>query len=237
MIWARFHPISRIAIVLCLVLGVASFTGWERVGIALAKMSPGGSFEERCQALPGNEVQVSLLPVDVVENVTTSYRTLTDMWQNERETHRTIGLTRAHFGHRSTVDFKGIEDRAGGRACVRPKLAVELYLQPLTVYVASEYANDPCRARVIREHEYKHVALYRSFVAEAVPRLAQELHRVVGMQPMTAASIEEAQGALDRRIGVALAAFMRDAERMMAARQAEVDTPEEYRHVQYACEG
>lgn len=237
MIWTRFHPISRIAIVLCLVVGIASFTGWERVGIALAKMSPGGSFEERCLALPGNEVTVTLLPIAVVENVTTSYRTLTDMWENERETHRTIGLTRAKFGHRSTVDFKGVDDRAGGRACVRPKVAVELYLQPLTVFIASEYAQDPCRRKVIREHEYKHVALYREFVLEATPRLAHELQRVIGTQPTTSASIEDAQRTLDRRIGVALATFMREAERSMAARQAEVDTPEEYRHVQYACEG
>jgi hypothetical protein len=234
--WTRFHPISRIAIVLALVLSAASFTGWERVGIALATIHPAGSFDARCEALPANEVAVTVLPIEVREDRATSVATLTGMWGEAAEqTHRTIGLTRARFGHRSTVEVKGIEDRNGMRACVRPRVAVELYLQPLTVYVAREYAADPCRSDVIRGHEERHVAVYREFVNDAAPRLSRELAGVVGDRTFRGSTILEAQRSIDRRIGETLVRFMRDAEASLAERQAQVDTPEEYARVQNAC--
>jgi len=234
--WTRFHPISRIAIVLALVLSAASFTGWERVGTALATIRPGGSFDARCEALPGNDVEVSIAPISVREDRTIPFATLSGMWGEAAEqTHRTIGLTRARFGHRSTVEVKGIEDRNGMRACVRPRVAVELYLQPLTVYVAREYAGDPCRSAVIRAHEERHVDVYRDFVTEVAPRLSGELAAVVGDSPLHGASILEAQRNIDRRIGEALLRFMREAEASLAERQAQVDTPEEYVRVQNAC--
>jgi hypothetical protein len=219
MSWVRFHPFTRITIVLALLLGTALLTGVERVGEALANIAPGGSFAERCESLPASRVLVSLQAFDVSEN----------------RTHRTIGLTRANFGHRSSIEVKGLEDRAGLRACARPQVHVELFLRPLVVYVAREYTGDPCRASVIREHEQRHVDVYASYARESVERLSASLHRALGNGPQFATTVGEAQQQLDRRIADALEAFMRESERTLAQRQAAVDTPEEYARVSGAC--
>jgi len=233
--WTRFHPATRIAVAVGAILSIASFTGWERVGLALAHFSPAGGFESRCEDLPPSSVSISMKPPRIAEDGTVPADVLTRLSASPLEAMRTIGLTQAKFGHRSTLEVKGIEDRMGARACVRPAVAVELYVAPMTVYVAREYRDDPCRARVIREHEQRHVDTYVAFVRESVPRLKSKLELVVGPAPHFGYTVAEAQATLDRRLGDALTAFMRNAEQTLAARQAAIDTPEEYERIRLAC--
>lgn len=235
MSWVRFHPLTRITVVVAVILGAALYTGVERVGEALANISPSGSFEDRCEQLPASTVQVALQPFSVTENRTLPFTTLTQLSEGPSPALRTIGLTRANFGHRSWIDVKGLEDRVGHRACVRPRVHVELSVRQMTVYVAREYATDPCRARTIREHEQRHVDVYAGYAGEAVDHLTSRLHAVVGDAPHFASTVGEAQHRLDRRIEDALEAFMRDSERTLADRQAQIDTPEEYARVTNAC--
>ena len=77
MSWLRFHPFTRITIVVAIVVGAALFTGWERVGDALANISPAGTFEERCESLPRGGVKIGLEPWNVVENQSLPFATLT----------------------------------------------------------------------------------------------------------------------------------------------------------------
>ena len=235
MSWVRFHPLTRIMIVVAVIVGAVLFTGVERVGEALANMSPSGSFEERCELLPAGSVEVELLPFSVTENRTLPFAALTQISDGPSPAHRTIGLTHANFGHRSSIDVKGLEDRVGHRACARPRVHVELFVRPMTVYVASEYAADPCRARTIREHEQRHVDVYSRYAGEAVDKLTRQLNAVVGNEPHFANTVGEAQHRLDRRIERALEAFMRESERTLVTRHAQVDTPEEYARVTNAC--
>jgi hypothetical protein len=233
--WIRFHPLTRIIIVAASVVGLALFAGVERVGDALASMTPGGSFDDRCARLPPASVNVSLLPFTVAENTTTPFATLTRMSDDPAATHRTIGLTHASFAHRSSIEVKGLEDRVSHRACVRPQVNVELSLRPMTVYIAREYANDECRSRTIREHEQRHVDVYSEYAREAVAILDAQLKAILGTQPHFAYTVGDAQQALDQRIGTQLDAFMRESKRVIAERQARVDTPEEYARVSSAC--
>jgi len=235
MTWTRFHPATRIAVVLGAILALASFTGWERVGEALAHFSPAGGFESRCESLPPSSVRIEMLQPTIAENGTVPATVLTRMSEARGDSLRTIGLTKAKFGHRSTLEVKGIEDRIGARACVRPAVSVELFVAPMTVYVAREYRDDPCRTRVIREHEQRHVDTYLAFARESVPRLKAELERVLGTAPQFGFTVGEAQSALDRRLGDALTAFMNDAEQSLAVRQAAIDTPQEYERIRLAC--
>ncbi|HVF65657.1 MAG TPA: hypothetical protein VNE58_16845 [Casimicrobiaceae bacterium] len=235
MSWVRFHPLTRIVIAVAIVLGVALVTGFERVGQALANISPRGSFETRCDALPAGSIDVSLTPVGVVENMSLDYRALSQMTEAAQSSYRTVGLTRANFGHRSSIEVKGIEDRFGHRACVTPRVHVELYFRHLTVYIARDYADDPCKARVIREHEQRHVDIYRAYAKDSLASLPAQLRAAVGHAPYVASTVTEAQALVDRQIGKALDSFMRDSERVLAERQAEVDTPEEYARVSSAC--
>ena len=236
MSWTRFHPVTRIAVAVGAILSIASFTGWERVGEALAHFSPAGGFESRCEDLPPRTISVSLKVPSIAENRAETSDALTRMSESPLEAMRTIGLTQAKFGHRSTLEVKGIEDRIGARACVRPAVAVELYVAPMTVYVAREYSGDPCRTRVIREHEQRHVDAYLAFARESVPRLKSELERLLGAAPHYGYTVAEAQHGLDRRLGDALTSFMRDAEQTLASRQAAIDTREEYERIRVACQ-
>lgn len=233
--WVRFHPVSRVIIGVASVLILVLFAGVERVGTALAHISPGGSFDERCGDLPPNVIDVAVAPHSVTEDRATSFDALTRLSEGPSPGHRTIGLTLANFGHRSTFDVKGLEDRRGARACVRGQVSVELYVQPLTVFVAREFSGDPCRARVIREHEERHVAVYVEYAQEAARQLRQDLARTVGEAPVFAADVAEAQHLLDRKLAHALDGFMREALRTLAERQASIDTPEEYERVRTAC--
>jgi hypothetical protein len=103
------------------------------------------------------------------------------------------------------------------------------------VYVAREYSDDPCRSRVIREHEERHVAVYTAYAAEAAQQLRSDLERALGTQPLYAASITEAQRSIDRKLGGTLEGFMREAHRTLAERQSRIDTVEEYERVRTAC--
>lgn len=233
MSWVRFHPLTRITIVVAAIIGMALFTGVERVGNALASISPGGSFEDRCEQLPRGGVHVALLGFSVTEDRTLPHATLTKL--SPSPAHRTIGLTRANFGHRSSIDVKGLQDSAGHRACVRPHVQVQLFLRPMTVYVASEYADDPCRAGTIREHEQRHVDVYAAYAREAANGLTTRLKAIVGDAPHIASTVGEAQRHLDRRIEDTLEVFMRESESTLATRQANVDTAEEYARMANAC--
>jgi hypothetical protein len=235
MSWTGFHPLTRIAVVVTAVLTLASFAGFERVGQAIASISPRGTFDARCAALPKSLVDVRLHPLQVIEDHDQPFVALAAMTRDRSPEHRTIGVTQANFGHRSTVDVKGVEDRRQARACVRPRVQVELFVDPITVYIAREYAADPCRANAIRAHEQRHVAVFESYAREAADRLGGDLAQLVGAAPHYGASLEDVQRTLDRRIGDALSLFMRDAERTLAERQAGVDTPEEYARVSGAC--
>ena len=115
-------------------------------------------------------------------------------------------------------------------------MAIELYLRPLTVYVAREYSGDPCRARVIREHEERHVAVYAQFAQEAARQLSFDLRRTIGAEPLYASDVGEAQRLLDRKLAHTLDGFMREAQRTLSERQARIDTPEEYERVRTACQ-
>ncbi len=233
--WVRFHPVTRIVIGVCSVLILVLFTGVERIGSALANFSPAGGFEAQCGDLPAGRIEVSVLPSRVVENRGTPFEALTRMSEDSSPEIRTIGLTLANFGHRSTFEVRGLEDRNGARACVRPQVSVELFLKPLTVYVAREYSDDPCRSRVIREHEERHVAVYTAYAAEAAQQLRSDLERAIGTQPHFASSITEAQRTIDRKLGGTLEGFMREAHRTLAERQSRIDTAEEYERVRTAC--
>jgi hypothetical protein len=234
--WARFHPLTRIVIGVAVVLIVAFGAGLDRIGSALASISPAGTFEQQCGDLPQAAVDVAVAPPRVIENHDTPFDALTRLSEGPSPAHRTIGLTLANFGHRSTFEVKGLEDRQRGRACVRPRVAVELYLRPLTVYVAREYSGDPCRARVIREHEERHVQVYVAFAEEAAAQLRDDLRRAIGDAPHFAASIREAQGHVDRQVATTLDGFMREAQRTLNERQAHIDTPEEYERVRSSCD-
>jgi len=185
-------------------------------------------FEERCGSLPPGGVDVVRIrhPFDVDRS--RSQGDLEQLGESTSPRHRTVGLTRASFGYRSTIDLDGLEDARGGRACARPRVRVEVELSGMTVYVAREYAHDACAETLILTHERAHVAVFDRYADEAVRTLAAELGAHFGGRTRHGATMPALQAALQAELREWLDAFMARARDELAARNAAVDAPDEY---------
>ena len=122
---------------------------------ALAASNPLQSFESRCEQVPTGRIEISRLPLAVSEDHTVPLVQLARLSEPTSSNHRTVGLTRAKFGYRSTLELDGLEDPKGARACARPQVKVDIEITGTTVYVAREFhgervprAVDP-RARAV----------------------------------------------------------------------------------------
>jgi hypothetical protein len=128
-----------------------------------------------------------------------------------------------------------LEDRGGARACGTPTVVAELSMQPAVVYLARELKGHPCDRDATREHEMRHVAVYRELLAASAQRLATELPETLGKAVRTASSTGELKRRFDADLRAYMSRFMEEQQAQMAARQAAIDTPEEYARVAHAC--
>lgn len=233
---ATRRPVSRcFPLALMIAAGCTGLLGGcEKLAHAWTAASPDASFEARCASLPTAEVVVVHPVPEVIERSDLPFAALASMQPDRSDAHRTVGLTQVELRHATQIEYAGLQDRRG-RACVRPRVRVELRLEPLTVFVASEYDGDPCREPIIRAHEQRHVEVYARYAAEAAPRLQESLAATIGTEPRFGAPPEAAQRAVDTQIQAALSQFMRDSERILSERNAEVDTPDQYDALARAC--
>ena len=208
--------------------------GCDRVA-ALASVTPFASFESRCQALPPGRIDVVHVPTHATEVHTLANADLERLAEPTAGHHRTVGLTRAQFGYRSTLELDGLEDPRGGRACARPHVRVEVASSEMTVYVAREYRGDRCREPLILEHEHRHVAVFEGYGEEEAPSLARELDELVGAGVRYAPTMAQAQDSLKSELAAHLDAFMARARDELAVRHAAVDTDREYEKLGRTC--
>jgi len=222
-------PTALAACALLLVL-----VGCDRLA-ALAASNPLQSFESRCEALPAGAFQIRRLPLAVRDDYSMSYAQLARLSEPSAVNHRTVGLTRAKFGYRSTLELEGLEDPRSTRACVRPKVNVTIEVTNAIVHVAREYRGDPCREPLILEHERKHVAVFEHYGDESVAALTRELEAKVGLRIRYGTSMGQIQEALKKELSVHLEAFMDRARAELDRRHAQIDTPQEYELITRTC--
>jgi hypothetical protein len=150
-------------------------------------------------------------------------------------THRTKGLTAAVFGYSADIKLNAVDDRRGSRTCGMPRLRVELSMQPVTVFVASELETESCQHDVTLSHEMKHVEVFRQTLDRAARDLERDLPEAIGAELRHAKN----PGELEQRLVVSvrdyLAQFIGERQRLLDEEQAEVDSPEEYARVSNAC--
>jgi hypothetical protein len=223
---SRARASHLLFLALAAMAGAASADTW---------FNPFASFESRCEALPPPRFEVEALPVLHVEDDSVSLHDLTRIHAPGADRHRTIGLTTGQLAYESTLESKGIEDARGGRACMRPSVKIVLRVTPMTVYVAREFATDSCRRPAIMAHEMKHVAVYREYLAEVVADIGRELPGALGTDVVYAKSAAAAQAVLRARLQAFMPPFMQKRYAELAARQAAIDTPEEYARLAHTC--
>jgi len=200
-------------------------------GVA-ARFAP---FESRCASLPDATFEVAVAPVDVREDYTLPYAELARLGVPSSPRHSTVGLTRASFGYRSTLELDGVEDTRAGRVCARARVRVEVSAAPMTVYVAREYAGDACREPLILEHERRHVEVFTTYAAEIAPELARGLEASIGNRLTYGSTMAGAQAAIKQALDAELTVFLAQASDELARRNAAIDTPDEYERLAREC--
>jgi len=150
-------------------------------------------------------------------------------------TSRTFGLTTAAFGQNTDIHLTEADARDDSLACGIPRVRIELSMQPVTVYVASELAAQPCQRAVTLAHEMKHVQVFREALELAARDLARDFPIAIDAQLREARNPDELQQRFVVSLRDYLAQFMRDRERMLDDSQAAVDSPEEYGRLSTAC--
>lgn len=197
--------------------------------------NPFASFESRCAKLPPGRYEVVAVPFEVREVDTADIRELTERSGASFAQHRTYGLTTVSFGHETQTELRILEERASGRTCAIPHVTVRVSMQPVVVYVARELRSDTCRYAATRAHEMQHVAIYREELADTTRELRAKLAAAVGMQVLHGRAAEELNRRYEARLRDYLSTFMRARHDALNARQAQLDTPEEYARVGSAC--
>jgi hypothetical protein len=201
----------------------------------LDRFNPFASFESRCDALPPARFEVVAAPVTFTEDYSQSLRTLSSRHDGAQINHRTVGLTEAHLAFESTLESRGVEDRLGGRACARPSIRVVFSATPMVVFIAREFSEDGCRRNMIREHEMKHVAVYRQYLSELVERAERELPAIYGEHVVYARDAHDSRESMRGRLQRVMHGFMQAHYVEVKRRQAEIDSPEEYARLALAC--
>ena len=193
------------------------------------------AFERDCASLPPADLAVATLPIVVDQDHSRSFDGLTRMYEQASPLHHTLGLTQAQVGHRTTIEVRGLRNGHGDRVCMQPTVRVELFMQPLTVFVARELATDACRQGAVLDHEMRHVAVYRRALDEAAAELRASLQRQFGGRRFDGTDPATVQRQVEGEVGAHLDAFLDATGRTLRDRQAAVDSPQEYARVEQAC--
>ena len=139
--------------------------------------NPFASFATRCAKLPATHFEVVTAPLTFERDDSQSIAALTLKSGSALRTHRTFGLTTAVFAQNTDIQLNVVDDRRDSRACATPHVRIELSMQPVTVFVASELATQPCQHDVTLSHEMKHVEVSRQALELAARDLAREIGR------------------------------------------------------------
>jgi hypothetical protein len=194
------------------------------------------AFERECANLPPASLVVVAAPLVVGEDHSRSVAALTLMHEQASSLHQTMGLTQAHIGHRTTIEVRGLRNGQGTLVCMQPTVRVELFMQPLTVFVARELTNDACRQAAVRSHEMQHVAVYRRALADAVADLSASLQQHFGGRRYDGTEPAAVQQQVEAEVGARLDAFLNATGEALRVRQTGIDSPQEYARVEHACD-
>ena len=214
---------------------LATLLALSALSTACGDDSPFASFETRCGKLPPTHFKVVAVPLTFERDDSHSIEALSAKSGSALATHRTQGLTMAMFGYSADIEFNAVDDRRGLRTCGMPRLRVELSMQPVTVFVASELATESCQHDVTLSHEMKHVEVFRQALDRAARDLELDLPKAIGPELRHAKNPEELQQRLVVSVRDYLAQFIGERQRLLDEEQAEVDSPEEYARVSNTC--
>lgn len=148
----------------------------------------------------------------------------------------TQGITRVEFVYGYTPKLTVV--RAANDLCIQGdiELVVRVGFKPPVVLIARDIEAGKCHHYAAIGHELKHVAAANETVAvlveKAPPLFAKAASQLANA---CAADAEALKDVIRQRLGLAVSALAKLAEDDNRARNAAIDTPEEYRRVDQVC--
>jgi hypothetical protein len=187
---------------------------------------------------PSPEIAVTLDPPEPAIDNSLPQPALQEMAGKTHHGGRTLGLYRAELSAKWQVRLGG--DASGGESCRRvERVAVELALKERVIYIVRARAPGSCGYDSVLAHERKHQAADEALLAEFRPRFAAAAAQATAALYAAAAASPAAGKALEARISAGVDAALRAVFAALGAerrrRQAEIDSPGEYRRVRAAC--
>jgi len=127
-----------------------------------------------------------------------------------------------------------------GKSCVQLTEFQVLFWAKPVVLIASNFPRESCEYRAILAHEQDHIRILRKFVREFAPKLKRQVKDIVETSRthvITAENNQESgQDQIQKSIINRLESYQNEIMPILKSRQAAIDTPEEYAHVQAQCD-
>jgi len=151
---------------------------------------------------------------------------------------RTLGLYRTELKMSSTAHLA--QHQVGDEICVAvDRVTVRISMPLRTIYIVRARQPGTCGYESVLAHERKHQAADDALLAEQVPRLRVEIADALAeLPPRDSVPVDKAADAsaeLSKLIATVVKRSTSALFAARAARQAEVDNPQEYRRVRAAC--
>jgi hypothetical protein len=117
------------------------------------------------------------------------------------------------------------------------EVKVTFGFEAMDVLIAKEYAPDSCAYQAILEHENEHVAINRRTMAEFLTKIKREYElQLKQLPPLIARSAKAGPNEALQRLQDAVEPVLQDMQRVLAHRNAQIDTHMSYSAVFKKCE-
>ena len=197
------------------------------LGPCLAAAAAGDSLAARCERLAGAaQVSVAFEDRQVSRDDSRSLDELKRLSQSRASRyHHVLGLT--HAEPTVAIDFTArfLTD-GNGRVCAVPSLNIRLSFSAIQVYLARELA-DPCRRRVVLEHEQEHVETWRAHF-RAGARMLMPLLQAQLAHPYYFNSRAEAEAGLQPLVEAEFSPLLQHLRDGIGSAQQEIDSAGSY---------
>jgi hypothetical protein len=194
-------------------------------------------FQARCEAAMGNTVTV-LIDKDspyTIDN-SRSFRDLTALKPQAHANAFVLGVTRAQGGLSVDIKWSMLRNPLSAEECLAPKLVVYLHYTPITIYIGSEFEPGTCAYQEILAHEMRHLKVYLDHLPKVETSVRKALGDRFAKKPRYA-RVGQGGAALQREIETSWMPYMKRELEAAEAKQAGIDSPEEYARLSRVCQG
>lgn len=148
------------------------------------------------------------------------------------------GLTNGTISSNMSTQLQTLTS-SDGVACIWiSEVIIRLQYHPI-VYVSREFAPGTCHHAAVLQHEHKHVSVDRTLLNMFAPELQNAIQKVAQQKgkagPIQKIQLESVSRVIQKSVEDELNRMMDNLSTVRQARQAQIDTPQEYMRVQKLC--